>query len=97
MYSGRSGKGLKIVRIIIDILNAVLGLAVLGLAAYIFMELDDRLELFPYIFYMGAAVNVITGLKHFISQKKGSAIGVWIVAVFLIFVAGWSRTVIKGF
>lgn len=97
MYSRKGRNGLKPVRIIIDVVNVVLGLAVLGLAAYIFIELDSRIEMFPYIFYMGAAVNLVTGIKHFISQKKGSAIVAWVFAVLLIFVAGWSGTIIKGF
>ncbi len=97
MYSDRSGKGLRIVRIVIDIVNAVIGLAVLGLVAYTFMGLDSRIEMFPYIFYLGAAVNVVTGIKHFISDKKGSALVAWIFAVLLIFAGSWSGTIIKGF
>ena len=94
MVSSRD-KLFRRIRGVINILNILLGAAVIGLVVYAFLDIDARLYLFSYIFYLGAAVNAITGIKHMISDKRLQGVVTWIFAVALI-AAGYFGGVIVG-
>lgn len=93
--SSKKDRILRKVRIGIDIINVILSVAVIGLVVYTFMNVSERMEYFPYIFYAGALVNAITGIKHMISDKKLQGLATWIFAAILI-VAGWFGSTIVG-
>lgn len=93
--SSRKDRILRSIRIVIDIINVLLSFAVIGLVIYTFMALSERMEYFPYIFYMGASVNIITGIKHMISDKKLQGLATWIFGAVLV-AAGWFGSIIIG-
>lgn len=83
MAGAKKERILRRVRLVIDVLNVALGAAVIGLAVYTFLDAAGRRHMFPYIFYLGALVNLITGIKHTISDKRLYGIVVWIFAAVL--------------
>ena len=64
----------KVVRLIIDILNVVLGIAAIVLTVLVFVNTKGNMWAFPIIFTVGATMNFITGIKHFMSDKKVAGI-----------------------
>lgn len=93
--SSKKDRVLRRIRIVIDVINVILSIAVIGLVIYTFLDVSERMEYFPYIFYIGASVNAITGIKHMISQKKLQGLAVWIFGAVLI-AAGWFGSTIVG-
>lgn len=88
---------LRRLRLTIDVLNVIFGIAVVALAVYIFIEPNERRGLFPAVFYLGAFVNGITGIKHFVSDRVAYGIAVWIFAALLIVTALFTGRVAGGF
>ncbi len=64
----------KIVRLVIDILNVILGVGAIVLAVLAFLDTKGNMWAFPIIFILGASMNFITGIKHFMSDKKAAGI-----------------------
>lgn len=95
MVSSRD-KLLRRIRTVINILNIILEAAVIGLVIYAFGNTDSRLHIFSYIFYLGAAVNGITGIKHMISDKKLQGIVVWVFAAVLIAAGYFGGVIVNG-
>ena len=62
------------VRVVIDVVNIILSIAVVGITVYTFMDVHNRMHIFPGIFYLGALINAITGVKHVISDKQWQGI-----------------------
>ena len=62
------------VRVVIDVVNIILSIAVVGITVYTFMDVHNRMHIFPGIFYLGALINAITGVKHVISDNSGRAV-----------------------
>ncbi len=75
---------LRRIRIVVDVLNVILSVAVVGVTVYTFLDARHRMNIFPYIFYLGAFINAITGIKHMISDKKLQGIAVFVFAVVLV-------------
>lgn len=84
------------IRIVLDIINVLLSLVVMGLVVYTFLDVRNRMNLFPVVFYAGASVNVITGAKHMVSDHVWMGIGNWVIAVVLVFVGLFSNVIVKG-
>ena len=72
------------IRLVIDVMNIILSVVVVGLTVYTFLDLHGRMHVFPGIFYMGALINLITGIKHMISDRKWQGIAVFVFAAVLI-------------
>ncbi len=90
------GKFAKFVRSMIDILNILLALSAIALAVMVFINTEDNRGLFTIIFIVGAAMNFITGIKFFMTDRKGSAIGVWIAAAVLGVLAFFTYRIVGG-
>ena len=75
---------LRKIRIVIDVINVILSIAVVALTIYTFMDSRTRMGMFQNIFYLGALINAITGIKHLVSDKKLQGAAVMIFAVVLI-------------
>ena len=90
------GKFAKFVRSMIDILNILLALSAITLAVMVFINTEDNRGLFTIIFIVGAAMNFITGIKFFMTDRRGSAIGVWIAAAALGVIAFFTYRIVGG-
>lgn len=75
---------LRRIRIIIDVVNVILSVAVVALTVYTFFDAHNRMYIFPNIFYLGALINAITGIKHMISDKKLQGVAVFVFAAVLV-------------
>ncbi len=76
-------KSSKIIRIIIDILNVILGVAAIVMAVITFINATANSWMFPLIFLMGTLMNLLTGIKHIMSERKAQGIVLLVVAVVL--------------
>lgn len=56
---------------IIDIVNIILSTIMLIVAIIVFLDLQNRVWLFPYVIMIGAIVNMMSGLKSMKQNKKG--------------------------
>lgn len=75
---------------VLDMIHILIGILIMILAVIAFVDSDKNKMLFPVIFFLGAALNLITGrmyLKMYPRQKKktNAAIG-YITAGLLIMV-----------
>lgn len=87
---------LRKIRIAIDVINVILSIAVVALTVYTFMDAHNRMGLFPNIFFLGAVINVITGIKHMISDKKLQGMGVMVFAVILAAAGMFCERIVGG-
>ena len=55
---------LRRIRIVIDVINVILSIAVVALTIYTFIDSKTRMGMFENIFYLGALINAITGIKQ---------------------------------
>lgn len=72
----------KIIRTILDILNVLLGIGVVILAVMAFINTDNNKWLFPIIFMMGGVMNLFTGIKALMTDRKMT--GVVSIAAFAV-------------
>lgn len=91
---GKKKNALSVIRIIIDVLNVLAGIAVIALAVFTFISPKQRIDMFPYIFYLGAFINFITSIKHFISDRFWYGVVVFIFAIVLVAAGIFGQTVI---
>ena len=82
MFSG-GNRTTKVFRGIIDVLNLLMGLAVIVFAVLTFMNPEGNKWMFPIIFMLGGLVNCITGIKHIMCERKVQGIILEVVAVAL--------------
>ena len=54
---------LRRIRIVIDVINVILSIAVVALTIYTFIDSKTRMGMFENIFYLGALINAITGIS----------------------------------
>ena len=76
-------KSSKVIRIIIDILNVILGIVAIVLAVITFINTSANAWMFPLIFLMGALMNLLTGIKHIMNERKAQGIVLLVAAVVL--------------
>lgn len=92
-----SGKKIfKFIRCTIDIVNVILGIGVVALAVMTFLNTASNLWLFPVIFLMGATMNLLTGIKHLLTEKRGSGIAMLVIAAVIYVIAFVSYGAIGG-
>ena len=87
----------KAVRIIIDIVNVLVGIAVVVLAILTFMNTADNAWMFPIIFLLGGVMNLITGIKHLMWDRKLNGIILLVVAALLFGVTYATYVAVGGF
>lgn len=87
----------RVIRIIIDILNVILGLAAVVFAVLTFMNTQNNAWMFPVIFIIGGAMNFLTGIKHLMNDRKVNGIILEVVAVIVWVIAYLSYVAVGGF
>ncbi len=80
-------KTTRIVRMVIDVLNVILGIAIVCLAVMAFINASSNMWVFPIIFLLGGAMNMITGIKNYMTDRKISCIIAEVAAVALFIVS----------
>lgn len=86
MHSGRNSI-VRIIRVIIDILNIILALSVIVLAVMVFIDTDKNSWMFTIIIASGATVNLISGIKFFMTKRNAAGIVSEIAAVILFVIS----------
>lgn len=86
----------KAFRTFIDILNIIIGVAVVSLTVMAFLDTDRNSFLFPIIFVLGAAANLFTAIKRAMTDRKVSAIILFVVSLILAGVAFVTYLAIGG-
>lgn len=51
-------------QLMIDLAHIVIGCAAVAIAVFSFMDLDNRMELFPFVFALAALLNFINGIPR---------------------------------
>lgn len=93
-----SGKKVsRVIRIIIDILNVLLGIAAVVFAVLTFMNTQSNAWMFPVIFIIGGAMNFFTGIKHLMNDRKANGIILEVAAVVVWIIAYFSYVAVGGF
>ena len=91
-----SGRFASFVRKTIDLVNIILAVIVIVLVVMVFVKTDKYKGLFMIIFSIGAGINFITGIKFYMTERKGSAIAAWIAAVVLGVIAYFTYRIVGG-
>lgn len=86
----------KIIRTILDILNILLGVGVVVLAVMAFINTDNNKWLFPIIFMMGGVMNLFTGIKAMMTDRKATGIVSVVAAAVLAVISIMSYIAIGG-
>ena len=86
----------KIIRTILDILNVLLGVGVVVLAVMAFINTDNNKWLFPIIFMMGGVMNLFTGIKAMMTDRKVTGIVSVVAAAVLAVISIMSYIAIGG-
>lgn len=86
----------KIIRTILDILNVLLGVGVVVLAVMAFINTDNNKWLFPIIFMMGGVMNLFTGIKAMMTDRKVIGIVSVVAAAVLAVISIMSYIAIGG-
>ena len=86
----------KIIRTILDILNVLLGVGVVVLAVMAFINTDNNKWLFPIIFMMGGVMNLFTGIKATMTDRKVTGIVSVVAAAVLAVISIMSYIAIGG-
>ncbi len=82
--SSAGGKLKKAVRIIIDFLNVAIGAGAVALAVMTFLDTQGNKWMFPLIFLLGAAMNLLTAIKHLMTERRVTGIIMVFVAMLLV-------------
>lgn len=90
------GKFKKAVRIIIDFLNVVIGIGAVVLAVMTFLDTQNNKWMFPLIFLLGAAMNLLTAVKHLMTERRVTGAIMLFVSLLLTGIAYVSRIAIGG-
>lgn len=98
MYTGRTSgsKVQRVIRLIIDVMNVILGVLVVCLAILAFINTGRHMWMFPLIFLFGGFMNTITGIKHIMSDRLAVGVVAEVVSVFLYIVCYISYSAIGG-
>ena len=68
-------------RLVVDSTNMVLGLITIGLAIFIFFNIETRMNLLPIMFMLAAIMNLIGGTKAIYYGRRLSGLGQVVVSV----------------
>lgn len=92
--SGRRSS--KVIRIIIDVLNIILGVAAIVMAVITFINTTANAWMFPLIFLIGALMNLLTGVKHMMCERKAQGVVLLVAAVILSILTYASYVAVGG-
>lgn len=95
MFSSGS-KVQKIFRIIIDIMNIIVGIAVVIFAILTFVNTEKNSWMFAIVFLGGGIMNLLTGIKGIMTDRTGWAIAMFGFAIALFVVSYLSYRIIGG-
>ena len=95
MFSSEN-KVQKTVRIIIETLTVIIGAAAVILAVMTFINTRANSYLFPIIFILGAAMNILSGVKSAMTDNKGAAVTRFIIGALLLAVAYVTHVSVGG-
>lgn len=95
MFNSRPGI-FKVIRIIIDCINMILGVGVVALAIFTFIDAKKNEEMFPIIFLGGAGMNLFTGIKFMMTDRKVAGIMTFVAACALAGIAYFTFKAIGG-
>lgn len=95
MYSS-GNKIQRIIRVVIDGLNVILGVSAIVLAVMVFLATEKNMWMFPIIFTVGGTMNFITGVKYFMTDRRVPGIVSEVVAVVLFVIAYISFLAVGG-
>ena len=71
----------KAIRLIIDVLNILLGLGAVVMAVMTFLNVEKNKWMFPIIFLSGGLLNLLTGVKQVMNGSKIRGIVLMIVSI----------------
>lgn len=83
MFSSSGNRLQRFFRVILDILNILLGVAVVAAAVFTFLNVQERAWVFPIIFAMGAGMNLFTGIKYLMTERTRGGIVMLVAAAVL--------------
>ena len=77
--------------LILDWVHIITGALVVIMAVAAFVDPEDNMILFPVIFFLASALNMVNGVYRYQQsgrdkRKKASAMGLIVIAVFLLVV-----------
>ena len=81
--------------LILDWVHIITGALVVIMAVAAFVDPEDNMILFPVIFFLASALNMVNGVYRYQQsgrdkRKKASAMGLIVIAVFLLVVMVFS-------
>ncbi len=90
MYIQERGRSLRNASMVMDILHIVVGILIVVLAVVSFLSPEDHMLLFPAIFFLAGALNLINGFyKIRLSgrEKKKKAAGMLVLVFGILLMA----------
>ncbi len=77
------------ITLILDWIHIIIGILVMIMAVIAFINPENNMILFPIIFFLAAVLNIVNGVYRYSQsdrdqKKKASAIGLLIIAAFLL-------------
>lgn len=84
MYSSRKYKRAKYC---LDIISLILVALVLACAIFIVININKHIKFLPFVFLFGALLNIFSGIRDILSEKK--AIGITLCVLSLIFIVAF--------
>lgn len=64
MKKKKKGRNPHKKQLMIDLAHIVIGIAAVAIAAFSFLDLDNRMGLFPFVFALAALLNFINGIPR---------------------------------
>ncbi|MDR1548863.1 MAG: hypothetical protein LBT06_09795 [Hungatella sp.] len=89
MYIQERGRSLRNASMIVDVLHIIVGILIVTLAVISFLNPEDHMFLFPVIFFLAGALNLVNGvykirLSGREKKKKAAGMAVLMFGVLLI-------------
>lgn len=63
-------KGKRDTKIILGVINITLGIGILLLSIFAFIDFNNREHIFVSVFFLGGVMNLLTGVSHFLYRNK---------------------------
>lgn len=83
MYRNKNRQRLRRVGLIFDTIDVLLGIAILVTGLLIFTDVSGNVRLFPALFGMAGAMNLIMGLKYIIQKARLKGFSMVLTALIL--------------
>jgi hypothetical protein len=83
MYLAKKQGRFRHWKLVADSVNMVIGLITIGLALFIFFNIETRIMLLPIMFMLAAIMNLLGGIKAIYYGRRLSGLGQIIVSVII--------------